>query len=176
MKDMPLLYGMKSSVLKVDPCDICSKQVYCNSIQCKKCQRCVHCHCSDVPGQVSLLYVVLDQFYWTVVKCGNLLLVMRGGCIRWSAIWPGCCVGWDCLIGCQLMLFMIGWVLFWRSACCGMVMSCVETSNSQMCEANGSWNNWEKEGGSINEILWKSLAIIYSDLSIVPYCSTKNLI
>ena len=22
-----------------------------------------------------------------------------------------------------------------------------------MCEANGSWNNWEKEGGSTNEIL-----------------------
>ena len=34
-KVMLLLFGKKSSVLKVDPCDFCGEQVGCNSIQCK---------------------------------------------------------------------------------------------------------------------------------------------
>ena len=45
-KSMQLLFGKKCSASKVDPC---------NSIQCTKCQRWVHCRCSDVPRQVSLL-------------------------------------------------------------------------------------------------------------------------
>ena len=34
-----LLFGKKSSVLKVDRCGVCSERVGCNSIQCMKCQR-----------------------------------------------------------------------------------------------------------------------------------------
>ena len=46
--------------------------VGCNSIQCTKCQR-VHCHCSDVPRQVSLLSCC-DVFFvsretWFFVRC-----------------------------------------------------------------------------------------------------------
>ena len=52
---MQLLFGKKSSVSKVDTCCICGEQVGYNSIQCTKCQRWVHRHCSDVPRQVSLL-------------------------------------------------------------------------------------------------------------------------
>ena len=54
-KGMQLLLEKKSSVLKVDPCGVFGEQVGCNSIQCAKCQRWLHCHCSDVPRQVSLL-------------------------------------------------------------------------------------------------------------------------
>ena len=46
--------------------------VGCKSIQCTKCQR-VHCHCSDVPRQVSLLSCC-DLFFvsretWFFVRC-----------------------------------------------------------------------------------------------------------
>ena len=54
-KNMQLLFGKKSSVSKVDPCGVCGERVSCNSIQCTKCQRCVHHRCFDVPRQVSLL-------------------------------------------------------------------------------------------------------------------------
>ena len=54
-KGMQLLFGKKSRVLKVYPCDVCGEQVVCNSNNCTKCQRWVHCLCSDVPRQVSLL-------------------------------------------------------------------------------------------------------------------------
>ena len=54
-KGMQLSFGKKSSVLKVDSCGVCGEGVGCNSIQCTKCQRWVHCRCSDVPRQVSLL-------------------------------------------------------------------------------------------------------------------------
>ena len=45
------LFGEKSSVLKVDPCE----QSGCNSIQCTKCQRWVHRRCSNISKQVNLL-------------------------------------------------------------------------------------------------------------------------
>ena len=45
----------KSSISKVDPCGVCGERVSCNSIHCLKCQRWVHCCCSDVPRQVSLV-------------------------------------------------------------------------------------------------------------------------
>ena len=54
-KGMQFLFGKKSSVLKVDPCCVCGERVGCNSIQCIKCPRWVHCRCSNVPRQVSLL-------------------------------------------------------------------------------------------------------------------------
>ena len=54
-KGMQLSFGKKSSASKVDPCGVCGEWVGCNSIQCTKCQRWVHCRCSDVPRQVSLL-------------------------------------------------------------------------------------------------------------------------
>ena len=55
-KVMQLLFQKKSSVLKMDPCcGVCGERVGCNSIQCMKCQRWVHCCYSDVPRQVSLL-------------------------------------------------------------------------------------------------------------------------
>ena len=54
-KGMQLLFGKKSSVSKVDLCGVCGEQVGCNSIQCTKCQRWVHHHCSDVLRQMSLL-------------------------------------------------------------------------------------------------------------------------
>ena len=53
-KCVQLLFGKKSSVLKVNPCGVCGEQIGCNSIQCAKCQRWVHCCCSDVRRQVSL--------------------------------------------------------------------------------------------------------------------------
>ena len=53
-KGMQLLFGKKSSVSTGDPCGVCGKRVGCNSIQCARCQKWVHC-CSDVPRQVSLL-------------------------------------------------------------------------------------------------------------------------
>ena len=37
------------------PCGVCGERVGCNSVQCTKYQRRVHCRCSDVPRQVSLL-------------------------------------------------------------------------------------------------------------------------
>ena len=37
-KDMQLLFGKKSSVLKVDPYNVCGEWVGCNSFQCTKCQ------------------------------------------------------------------------------------------------------------------------------------------
>ena len=36
-KGMQLLYGKKSSALKVDPCVVCGEWVGCNSIRCTKC-------------------------------------------------------------------------------------------------------------------------------------------
>ena len=54
-KGMQLSSGKKSSVSKVDPCDVCGEWVGCNSIQCMKCQRWVHRRCPDVTRQVSLL-------------------------------------------------------------------------------------------------------------------------
>ena len=54
-KGMQLLFGKRSSVLKVDPCCVCDERVGCNSIPHMKCQRWVHCHCCDVPRQMSLL-------------------------------------------------------------------------------------------------------------------------
>ena len=38
-KGIQLLFGKKSSVLKVDPCGICGERVGSNSIQCMNCQR-----------------------------------------------------------------------------------------------------------------------------------------
>ena len=52
---MQLLFGKKSRVSKVYVSGVCGERVRCNSIQCTKCQRWVHCCCSDVPRQVSLL-------------------------------------------------------------------------------------------------------------------------
>ena len=51
-KDMQLLFGKKSSVLKVNPCGVCGERVDCNFIQCTGW---VHRRCSDMPRQVSLL-------------------------------------------------------------------------------------------------------------------------
>ena len=48
-------FFLKISVSKVDPCGVCGEWVGYNSIQCTKCQRWVHRHCSYVPIQVSLL-------------------------------------------------------------------------------------------------------------------------
>ena len=53
-KAVQLLFGKKSSILKVDACDICGERVGCNSIRCTKRQRWVHRHCSDVHRQVIL--------------------------------------------------------------------------------------------------------------------------
>ena len=54
-KGMQLLFGKKSSVLKVDPCGVCGERIGCSSVQCTKCQRWVHRRYSDVHRQVSLL-------------------------------------------------------------------------------------------------------------------------
>ena len=54
-KGMQWLFGKKSSVLKVYSCDVCGEWVGCNSIECMKCQKWVHCCCFDVPRQVHLL-------------------------------------------------------------------------------------------------------------------------
>ena len=54
-KGMQLLFAKKSSVLKVDPCGVCSEWVGCNCIWCMKCQRWVHRCCSDGLRQVSPL-------------------------------------------------------------------------------------------------------------------------
>ena len=54
-KGMQLLFGKKSNVSKVGPCIVCGEQAGCDSIPCTKHQRRVHCRCSDVPRQVSLL-------------------------------------------------------------------------------------------------------------------------
>ena len=54
-KAMQLLVWKKSSVSKVDLCGVYGDRVSCNSIQCTKCQRWIHRHCSDVPRQVNLL-------------------------------------------------------------------------------------------------------------------------
>ena len=54
-KGMHLLFGKESSVLKVDPCDVCGERVSCNSIQCNSIQRWVHLRCSGVPRQLNLL-------------------------------------------------------------------------------------------------------------------------
>ena len=53
-KGIQLLFGKKSSVLKVYPCVVCGQWVGCNSIECMKCQRWFHCCCFDMPRQVSL--------------------------------------------------------------------------------------------------------------------------
>ena len=45
-KGMELLFGKKNCVLKVDPCCVSGKRVGCNRVQCTKCQRWVHRHCS----------------------------------------------------------------------------------------------------------------------------------
>ena len=52
------------------PCVVCGEQVNCNSIQCTKCQRWVHCHCSDVPRQVSLL-LCPDVFVFRICLAHN---------------------------------------------------------------------------------------------------------
>ena len=54
-KGMQLLFEKKSSVSKKGPCDVCCERVGYNSIQCMKCHRWIHCCCSDIPSQVSLL-------------------------------------------------------------------------------------------------------------------------
>ena len=54
-KGMQLLFGKKSNVSKVGPCIVSGEQAGCDSIPCTKYQRRVHCRCSDVPRQVSLL-------------------------------------------------------------------------------------------------------------------------
>ena len=66
-KGMQLSFGKKSSVSKVDPCGFCGERVGCNSIQCTKCQKWVHCRCSDVPRQVSLLSC------WDIFVCRTCL-------------------------------------------------------------------------------------------------------
>ena len=53
-KGMQLLFGKKISVSKVYLCGVCGEWVGCNSIECMKCQRWVHCCCFDVHRQVSL--------------------------------------------------------------------------------------------------------------------------
>ena len=54
-KGIHLLYGKKAYVSKVDPCNICRKQVGGNSILCIEYQKWAH-HCwSDVARQVRLL-------------------------------------------------------------------------------------------------------------------------
>ena len=50
---MQLLFGKKSSVLKVDACGLCGERVGFNSIQCTKCQM------SDVKCQGGFIIVVL---------------------------------------------------------------------------------------------------------------------
>ena len=60
---MQLLFWKKSGVWKMDPCGASGEQVGCNSLQCTKCQRLVHCCCSDVPRQV--YYLV----YYHHIKC-----------------------------------------------------------------------------------------------------------
>ena len=50
-KGMQLIFGKKSSVLKVDPCDICGEQIG------------FHRRCSDLPRQVNLLSC------WDVFVC-----------------------------------------------------------------------------------------------------------
>ena len=54
-KGMQLLFGKKSVVFQKWILVMSGEQVGCNSIQCMKCQRWVHHHCSDKPRQVSLL-------------------------------------------------------------------------------------------------------------------------
>ena len=66
-KGMELLFGQKNCVLKVDPCCVSGKRVGCNLVQCTKCQRWVHRHCSDVPRQVSPLSC------WDVFVCRTCL-------------------------------------------------------------------------------------------------------
>ena len=66
-KGMQLLFGKESNVLKVDPCGVCCEWVGCNSVQCTKCQKGIHRHCSDVPRQVSLLSC------WDVFVCRTCL-------------------------------------------------------------------------------------------------------
>ena len=60
---MQLLFGKKSSVLKVDPCGVCGERVGCNSIECMKYQRWIQRHYSDVSRQESLLSC------WDVFVC-----------------------------------------------------------------------------------------------------------
>ena len=75
-KGMQLSFGKKSSVLKVDPCGVCGERVGCNSIQCTKCQRWVHCRCSDVPRQVSLRSC-RDIFVCRTCLCHNCSVVEK---------------------------------------------------------------------------------------------------
>ena len=51
----------------MDPCSVSGEWVRYNSVQCKKCQRWVHRHCSDVPMQVSLLLC------WDIFVCRTCL-------------------------------------------------------------------------------------------------------
>ena len=102
--------------------------------------------------------VMLDQFCWTDVKRGKLLLRMRWGCMGWSIVWSGC-VGWDWLIVCWLMFFVIG------RCCCedwgydnsklsDVVWSChARRHQFPNTWGYGAWNNWEKEEGSTKEIV-----------------------
>ena len=55
----------------MDPCGVYGEQVGCNSIQCTKCQRCVHCGCSDVRMQMSLL-LCQDVFVCRMCLCHNV--------------------------------------------------------------------------------------------------------
>ena len=54
-KGTQLLFGKKGSLSKLDSSGVCDERVGCNSIQRTKCQKWVHCRCSDVPWQASLL-------------------------------------------------------------------------------------------------------------------------
>ena len=62
-KGMQLLFGKKSSVLKVDPCCVSGERFGCSFIQCTKCQRWIQCRRSDVPRQVRLLLKMLLRAY-----------------------------------------------------------------------------------------------------------------
>ena len=64
-KGMELLFGKKSSVLKVYPCGIYGERVVFNSIKCTKCQRWFHRRYSDVPRQ------------WSLLSCRNVLVCRK---------------------------------------------------------------------------------------------------
>ena len=55
---------------------MCGELVGCNSIQCTKCQRWVHRHCSDVPREVSLLSC-WDSFVCRTGLCHNCSVVEK---------------------------------------------------------------------------------------------------
>ena len=75
-KGIKLIFGKKSSVSKVDPWRVCGERIGCNSVQCTKCQMWVHCLCSYMPRQVSLLSC-RDVFVCTTClghNCHNCLV------------------------------------------------------------------------------------------------------